>query len=119
MDHERVKNVIWYNPSMKPCIMLLPCADSQEAQSISHALLEQKLIACAKMFPVTSAYLWLGKKESANEILVIFESVEENFEKIEQIVKKMHSYETFVLYSLPISQTTKSVKKWLKDELKT
>jgi uncharacterized protein involved in tolerance to divalent cations len=46
------------------------------------------------------------------------ESVEKNFEKINKEVKKLHSYETYVLYSIAAGKTTKEVENWLKKEIK-
>ncbi|MEK7559659.1 MAG: divalent-cation tolerance protein CutA [Patescibacteria group bacterium] len=103
---------------MKMAIFLLTCADDKEADKISKVLLEKKLIACAKKLPVNSSFWWKGNIDKANEVLVLFESIEENFKKVEEEIRKIHSYETFVLFSLPVSQTTKAVEDWLKKELK-
>ncbi len=101
---------------MKMAIFCLTCANSKEADKISKALLEKKLVVCSKRFPVSSIYRWKGKINSSKEVMVLYESVEENFDKVEEEVRKLHSYETFVLFSLPVNKTTKSVKDWLKEE---
>ena len=101
----------------KMAIFYLTCADDWEADRISKVLLEKKLVACAKRFPVSSASWWKGKLGSADEVLVTYESIEENFDKVNSEVRKLHSDETYVLYSLPVSKTTKEVEKWLKEEL--
>jgi periplasmic divalent cation tolerance protein len=97
-------------------ILYLTCAGNQEADKIIKALLNKKLIACAKKSSISSSYLWKGKTESSEEILVLMESVEENFDKVNEEVKKLHSYETFVLYSVPV-KTTPEVEKWIKEEM--
>ena len=102
---------------MKMIIVFLTCADDLEADKISSILLDKKLIACAKKFPVNSNFWWKGEKDSANEVLVLLETIEEKFEAIEKEVKKLHSYEIPMLFSIPISQTTAEVSKWLKEEL--
>lgn len=103
---------------MKMAIFVLTCGSQKEADVISKALLEKRLIACAKTLSVSSNFWWKSKLDSAEEVLLQMESVEENFEKTNKEVKKLHSYETFVLYSLPVNQTTKDVEEWLKKELK-
>ena len=103
---------------MKMAIYYLTCADSREADKISKVLLKKRLVACAKKHTIESNFWWKGKVDNAKEILLMFESVEENFEKIEKEVKKLHSYQTYVLFSIPVGKTTKRVEKWLKDELK-
>lgn len=103
---------------MKMGVLMLTCANQKEADKITQSLLEKKLIVCAKASPVSSSFLWKGKIESSDEILLLMDSVEENFEKINKEVRKLHSYETFVLTSLAINQTTKEVEDWIKQELR-
>ena len=103
---------------MKVCVLMLTCANQKEADRITKSLLEKKLIVCVKAMPIFSSFLWKGKIESADEILLLMDSVEENFEKINKEVRKLHSYETFVLTSLAVNQTTQEVKDWIKTELK-
>jgi len=99
-------------------IFYLACANDREADKISKALLEKRLVACAKKFSVSSNFWWKRKLDNAKEVLVMYESEEENFDKVDAVVKKLHSYETYVLFSLPVSKTTKEVEDWLKKELK-
>lgn len=102
---------------MKMAIFYLTCANDREADKISKALLEKRLVACAKKLLVTSMFRWKEKINNAKEVLVMYESVEENFDKINAVVKKLHSYETYVLFSIPVAKTTKEVEDWLKKEL--
>lgn len=99
-------------------VFLLTCVDDKEADKISQVLLKKKLIACAKKLPINSSFWWKGKIDNAKEVLMLLESAEENFKKVEEEVRKLHSYETFVLLSLPVGQTTKDVEDWLQKELR-
>ena len=103
---------------MEMNLLLLTCANKNEANNITKVLLEKKLIICSKRVPVSSSFLWKGKIEESSEILLIMDSLIESFEKINTEVKKLHSYETFVLTSMPVNGTTKEVKAWVKEELK-
>lgn len=98
-------------------IVYLACKDSSEADRISAALLDKRLIACAKKLPVESAFRWEGKKDNASEILVILETIDQKFDEIEIIVNKLHSYDTTLLFAIPVVKTTDKVKKWLNDEI--
>lgn len=102
---------------MKICVLFLTCANSKEADTISKTLLEKRLIFCAKRFPVSSSFLWKGKLDYAGEVLLVMDSIEENYKKVEQEVAKIHSYKTFVLLSSPVTQTTKKVRDWVRKEL--
>lgn len=103
---------------MKIAVYFLTCKDDFEAENISKVLLEKKLVACSKKFPVNSSFWWKNHIDNAIEVVVMFESIEKNFDKIEKQVKKLSSYETYILFSIPVSKTTKGVERWLKKELK-
>lgn len=103
---------------MKICILFLTCANNKEAKNIATTLLKKRLVFCTKRFPVSSSFLWKRKLETAEEILLVMDSIEENFEKIKKEVAKIHSYKAFVLLSSPVTQTTKEVEAWIKEELR-
>src|SRR3989344_4387765 len=102
---------------MQMNVLLLTCANEKEADKIANALLKKKLVVFIKRTPVSSSFLWKGKIQSSNEVLLIMDSIVENFEKINLEVKKLHIYKTFVLTSLLVSQTTEEVENWVKKEL--
>lgn len=49
--------------------------------------------------------------------MVLMESRLELFGKIEAEVKKLHSYDTFVLEAVPVKRISKKAAQWLKGEL--
>lgn len=102
----------------KYCQVWLTCSDKSEADKISRVLIEKQLVACAKQIPVVSDFIWRGKVESNSEIMLIMESYEGHFSRIEKEVSKIHSYETFVLYSTSMSSISSKAKKWLKSEIR-
>lgn len=102
---------------MNLCIYYLTCKNEEEADKIIDYLLAKKLIVCAKQEKVKTKNLWEGKIESGEEIRLIMESIEENFEKIEEEIASIHSYETFVLYTLPIDRINSKAKEWIDKEL--
>lgn len=95
--------------------LTLSCKDLAEANTISSALLEKRLIACAKTARVESTFLWNEKIETASEILLTMESLLKNFTAIETVVKQLHSYELFVLQAYPILQVSAGVEAWIKE----
>ncbi|AHB41994.1 hypothetical protein RAAC3_TM7C00001G0127 [Candidatus Saccharibacteria bacterium RAAC3_TM7_1] len=98
-------------------ILYLTCADNEEALKISNALLEAKLIVCARRSPVSSSYWWDGKINHDDEILLMMEGTEEKFDEIEKVVTNLHSYDEYVLTMIPNVQTTPGVHQWLKETL--
>ena len=100
------------------CQLWLTCADKKEADKIANTLLVKHLIACAKQVPVSADYWWQGKIEHGEEILLIMEGKLELFDRIETEVKKLHSYETFVLEAVPVLKVSKKAEQWLSGEIK-
>ncbi len=102
---------------MKMAIFYLVCADDTEADKLSQILLDKKLVVCTKKIPVESAFSWKGKIHQADEVLMLMESSEEMFEKVEAEVRKVHSHKVFVFFSIPVSKASKGVLEWMKEGL--
>ncbi len=98
-------------------ILYLTCANKDEAKVISQALLEAKLIACARRSPVSSSYWWDGKISHDDEVLLMMESVEEKFDAIDSLVARLHTYDAYVLTAVPVLKTTPRVLAWLDETL--
>lgn len=99
------------------CQLWLTCADTIEADTIAKALLEKGLIACARAFSVSSDFRQRGKIEHTSEVLLMMESKLDYFDKIEQQVTRLHSYDTFVLEAVPVAHISKKARGWLEGEL--
>lgn len=95
--------------------LVLTCGSWQEAQRITDALLDKKLVACVESFEVQSKYRWQHKLQDHKEIKLIMHSAEHLFDEVEAEVKKLHSYETFVLQALPVSHVSKEAEQWLQE----
>jgi len=104
---------------MNPVVLFLTCADEREANEITDVLLRKKLVVCIKKTKVESSFLFKGKTDAASEVLLIMNSIGKNFFAIEKEVRKIHSYKTFVLLASPIIKSSKGVKEWIKEELKS
>jgi periplasmic divalent cation tolerance protein len=90
-------------------LYLLTCPNDKEASAISQALLEKKLATCIKKLPISSQFRWKGTIDKAEEILMLIESTSNNFNNMESTIREHHTDETFVLFSLPVDQTTTGV----------
>lgn len=102
---------------MKLILIFLTCANRQEADLITHVLLDKKLVVCVKKMPISSSFLWKGSKDHSEEVLLVMDSIEKNFEQIEEEVRKIHSYDVFVLVASPIIKSAKGVVEWARGEL--
>jgi len=87
------------------------------ARKIAKYLLEKRLIACANIFPISSIYHWKGKIVDEAEYVLIAKTLEENFKKVKDEVKKIHPYTVPCIIKIRVS-SNKEYFKWLKGELK-
>jgi periplasmic divalent cation tolerance protein len=100
-------------------IVLVTTADKAEAEKISQALLDKKLIACANIVsPVSSCFLWQGKIDKAEECLVVMKSRLDLFGELEQHVKALHSYEVPEILVLPVVAGSTDYLEWMRSVLK-
>lgn len=95
--------------------LLLTCGSWQEAQRITDELLEAKLVACVEQMEIRSKNWWQGAIEDSKEIKLSMLSIAEKYEEVEKIIRKLHSYETFVLQQLPVTHLNADAVKWLSD----
>ena len=101
-------------------VAMVTCSSSREAKKIAGSLLDKRLVACANIIPgIGSRFWWKGKIESAREVLVMMKTKKENFKKIENEVKKLHSYEVPEIISVPIVGGSKEYINWINKEVKT
>ena len=100
-------------------IVFVTTKNKAEAEKISLALLQEKLIACANMIsPVKSCFFWLGKIDSAEECLVVLKSRMKLFESLVECVKNLHSYEVPEILALPIVAGSEAYLGWMGGVLK-
>ncbi len=99
---------------------MVTCSSSREAKKIAGSLLDKRLVACANIIPgIGSRFWWKGKIESAREVLVMMKTKKENFKKIENEVKKLHSYEVPEIIAIPVIMGSKQYLDWINEVIRT
>ena len=88
----------------------------EEAKKIAKQLLEQRLVACANIFPIESMYHWKGKMADEEQFVLLGKTSEENYEKIVSEVNKIHSYTIPCITKIPIFPNSE-YENWLNSEL--
>lgn len=64
-----------------------------EAEKITNHLLQKRLVACVTFFPIKSKFWWQGKIQQANEVVTLLTTRKQNWDKVRDEIKKMHSYQ--------------------------
>jgi len=74
-------------------VFYITCPDEPSAQHIAQHLLERRLVACANVFPISSAYWWQGAIQREGEWVCIVKTTKAYEEKVEAAVLGIHPYE--------------------------
>ena len=99
-------------------LILVATKDKQEAEKITKALLNERLIACGNVAgPVTSLFHWSGQIEKSEECLVVMKSRMDLFAQVAERVKGLHSYEVPEILALPIVDGSKTYLDWMSSVL--
>ncbi len=98
-------------------LIYITCKDEDEAVKISKYLLNKKLIACSNIHPIRSMYWWNEKMVDEKEFVLIAKTLEKNYEKIKQEVKKLHSYDVPCILKID-AEANESYNKWVNEEVK-
>lgn len=86
----------------------------EEAKKIVQVLLEQKYIACANFFPMSSMYLWKGEVVQNDEIVTLLKTTTENWEILVDVIEKLHPYD--IPWVVTLSADANFIfEKWLRD----
>jgi periplasmic divalent cation tolerance protein len=93
-------------------LIYITCKDEKESVSISKALLEKKLIACANLHPIRSLYFWNNKIQDNKEFLILAKTKGKNYKAIKREVKKLHSYDIPCILKID-AEANESYEKWV------
>ena len=98
-------------------IVYITCKGQKQAKGIAKALLSERLIACANIFPVQSLYKWKGKVQDHQEYVLLGKSRKNLFSAIKKRVEHLHSYDVPCI-ELISSKANKAFEQWVGKETK-
>lgn len=108
------------NPSHKIIFIYTTFPEINSARLTAKKLLEEKLIACANVFPeMYSSYWWEGKLEEAKEVVAIFKTTADYFSQCEMTIKLLHPYSIPCLLEIEIPKGNPDYMNWIKEALLT
>ena len=87
-----------------------------EAKRVSQHLLEQQLIACANIFPITSAYWWQGAIQNEQEWVSIVKTTLENYERVKNEVEKVHTYKVPCILKIEV-EANRVYEQWIRESV--
>ncbi len=102
---------------MEPILVITHFPDKKGAVAVARALIDQHVAACVNILsPCTSMYRWQGKIESSDEIPVLIKTQRQHYERVEQLIKMMHSYELPEVIMVPIMGGLPAYLQWIAAE---
>jgi len=98
--------------------VFMTTSSKEEAEKIARKLVEERLAACIQIIgPIKSYYWWKRAIEESEEWLCIVKTKMHLYEKLESMIKSMHSYQVPEIVVLPIIKGNESYLKWMDEEL--
>ena len=106
------------NDTSQPIVVVMTAATAEEAERIAEALVERRLAACVQVLPeIRSVYRWKGEVARDTEVLLLAKTIRAKFDKLEQAVRAIHSYETPEIVALPVTAGSEPYLNWLVSEV--
>jgi len=96
-----------------PILIYITCPQREKARVLARKLVEEKLIACAHIFPMESIYWWKDVIEEHAEYVIIAKGMEKDFAMLTARVKDLHSYEVPCIVSVPITDGNTDYLTWI------
>ena len=90
--------------------------DETTARDIVGRLLEERLIACANIFPISSMYRWEGVVQNESEWVSLVKTSLELEKQVESAVLKIHPYETPCILRMEV-RANEAYEKWIVDSV--
>ncbi|MDX2727950.1 MULTISPECIES: divalent-cation tolerance protein CutA [Streptomyces] len=99
-------------------LTVLTTTDSEEkAHALAQGAVEARLAACAQISaPVTSVYRWRNAIETTEEWQVLFKTVAERYDELEEHLRAAHDYETPEIIATPVVRGSDGYLAWVTAE---
>jgi len=100
------------------CIILTTFAKQDEAKPLIDSLLSKQLAACIQCFPIHSHYVWKGKVENNDEVMLFIKTMSSMYPEVEKEIKAHHPYETPEIVQIPITNGSQEYLSWIGDSIR-
>lgn len=99
---------------MAYCMIISTFGSEEEAVKVSKILLEEKAAACCQLTGgVKSLYMWKGKIESSQEVILFVKTKMYLADRVEELILKNHSYQTPEIIQVNIDDGNIEYLNWI------
>ncbi|WP_428776037.1 divalent-cation tolerance protein CutA [Vibrio sp.] len=96
------------------CVVLTTVNNPDVQQAIIDELLKNQLAACIQAVPIQSHYVWQDEVCADQETLLIIKTRPTCYQQLEQLIVRLHNYDTPQVLQLPVSDGFDPYLQWLK-----
>ena len=98
-------------------ICFCTCPDTDTAERLAEALVEERLAACVNIVPgLRSVYRWQAEVERADETLLLIKTVRERFDALSARIKALHPHELPEVLAVEAAAGLPAYLRWVADE---
>jgi periplasmic divalent cation tolerance protein len=95
-------------------VVVTSVGTEEQALDIAQRLVESQLAACVNILPgVRSVFRWKGKVQHEGELLLIVKTLTENFERVQQVIKELNTYELPEILAFSASHADEAFAAWV------
>jgi periplasmic divalent cation tolerance protein len=98
---------------MTPIAVFTTVGSRAEAQAIAHALVQQRLAACAQISDIHSVYRWQGEVQSADECRVLIKTTRERYAQVERAIRELHRYDLPAIHACAFDAIHAPYAEWI------
>jgi periplasmic divalent cation tolerance protein len=103
---------------MKHLFVYITTANRQEAEAISEIIIRERLVACTNIIDgMTALFHWNDAVQKEEEAVLIAKTTVSVFPRLEERVRKIHSYDCPCIIALPIAHGNPGYLDWIDQEV--
>ncbi len=97
-------------------IVYITASGPGEAEKIASALVEEGLVACVNVVPITSYFRWEGSMHKDAEVLLLCKTLTARVDDVVARVKELHSYDVPCITHWSIAGGSESYLQWVGEQ---
>ena len=98
-------------------ICFCTCPDTDTAERLAEALVEERLAACVNILPgLRSVYRWQAEVERADEVLLLIKTLPDRYPALQDRLRELHPYELPELLAVEAAAGLPAYLRWVADE---
>jgi periplasmic divalent cation tolerance protein len=101
---------------MEITIFYIPTGSEEEALAIGRMAIEQKLAACANVFPIRSMYVWDATMQEDAEYVLLLKTIPALTSRLSTFAEENHSYTTPCIIHWDV-QVNPKYREWIKSQV--